>query len=127
MKSHGFFVYYRPPNFLFYLKYVLVPCPVGTCIWLAMVADPEWQFSADLVFAREISDGLFDSNQHLVPLQGPEKTPVGFRTGKQIGVVPKIEPLLHTAFLANHGVQRYIFLLDLNSCPCEMEYLLPYQ
>ena len=96
-------------------------------MWLAMVADLERQFSADLVFAREIYDGLFDSNQHLVPLQGPEKTPVGSRTGKQIGVVPKVETLLHTAFLANPGVQRYIFLLDLNSCLCEMEYLLPYQ
>lgn len=60
-----------------------------------------------------------------MPLQEPE-APVGSRTGKQIGVVPKIEPLLHTAFLANPGVSRYIFLLDLNSCPCEMEYV-PYQ
>lgn len=61
-----------------------------------------------------------------MPLQEPEKTPVGSRTGKQIGVVPKGEPLVAPAFLANPGLKITSLLLDLNSCPCEMEYV-PYQ
>ena len=40
--------YYNPPNFLFFpMKAFSCPCHVGTCTWLAMVADPEFQFSAD--------------------------------------------------------------------------------
>ena len=39
---------YNLPNFLFLpTKVFSCPCHVGTCMWLAMVADRELQFSAD--------------------------------------------------------------------------------
>ena len=47
-KARSSFNYYRLPNFLFPSVKVLFPCHARTCTWLAMVADPEWQFSADL-------------------------------------------------------------------------------
>ena len=68
MESHGLFVYYSPPNFLILsIKAVSLPCCVGTCMLLAMVAFPEWQFSDDpeqTYFSREISGSLFVSGQH---------------------------------------------------------------
>ena len=47
MKSHGLFVYYSLPNFLFTSIKVFFNCLAGTCTRLTMVADPELQFSTD--------------------------------------------------------------------------------
>lgn len=41
-------LYYNPHNFLLFSTNVFFPCHMGTCMWLAMVADTELQFSADL-------------------------------------------------------------------------------
>ena len=119
MKSRGLFVYYSPPNFLLlFIKNVLFLCPAGTCTWLPMVADPEWQFSADPIFAGKISGSLFVSGQHFGALyrhQGrlrmaPEQV------SKHVWY-PQLSPLSLTAFLANLKVWRYIFLLGLSLCP----------
>ena len=48
VKSHELFVYYHPPYFLFpSIKVFFLPCCVGTCIWLTMVAEAKLQFSGD--------------------------------------------------------------------------------
>ena len=50
MKSHGLFVYYIAPNFLFLpIKAFSFLCGVVTCTWLAMVADHKLQFSANSI------------------------------------------------------------------------------
>lgn len=64
MKIHELFVYYSPTNFLFpSIKEFSFPCFGGICTWLATVAHPKFQSSADLnklIFAREIFvSGLF--------------------------------------------------------------------
>ena len=44
-KSHGLFVYYSSPNFLYpSIKEFSSPFLLGTCMCLAMIVDPELQF-----------------------------------------------------------------------------------
>lgn len=65
MKSHGLFLSYSPPIFLSLSLKVFCPCCVGTCLWLAIVPDPELWFSADRSF-------LGGGGGSLPRLQGPQ-------------------------------------------------------
>ena len=108
-KSQGLFVYCSPPNSLFpSIKGFSFPCRAGVSKWLAMVADPKLQFSVDPkqmhLCWRNIWLSSCLRSTLCLPLQGPENTHNGSRTGEQAGVVPTLSPLLFTVFLTNPGV-----------------------
>ena len=45
-KPQTLFLLQNPTLLFFFYKAFSFPCPAGTCTWLAIVADPEFQFSA---------------------------------------------------------------------------------
>ena len=70
MKSHGFFVYYGPPNFLLpSLKEFSLPCHMGTAHGSPWLQTPNCNYLLLIlnkpIFVREITVRLFVVGQHI--------------------------------------------------------------
>ena len=119
-KNRRHIVYDSPPNFLLPSIKVFSFCCLRDLHVAHHGCRPQTAmfclFQINLYFSNKyLAVYLFYGNI-LVAHMGTRKDPQRFWTGEQTGAVPTIEPIMLTPFLANPGVRRYIFLLDLSSC-----------
>ena len=119
MKSHRLLVYYSPPNFLFSCIRVLLPLPC----WDLHRAHHNCRLQSVILCWCQINPFLLEKylavylSQHFGgPYRDPEKTPDGSGADEQTGTRFITQPNFTHCF-SHWRVWRYIFLLDLSSCP----------
>ena len=95
------------------------PCPEGTSMLLARVADLNCNSLLTPnkpIFAGEISGGLLISGQHFAgPYGERRRLPVAPGLVSEQVCYPQTEPTVLAAFLTNPGVWSYLFLLNPSS------------